>query len=299
MKSKLQMFLLLVTIGALAWGLAVSIKLRRLQEEKLQSEALHHEQYHRQHQLEHQQAMLEAVKDQLDAVSTNTPPTEAVAVAPSEESEPSTPQTEEAPLSGQATQQRVMRAQLGILLDMSYGELFTVLDLSTETQPAVRELLLDYSMAERQAIIEAISAGNVPAKDVLEKKAQAKRDLRTHLEELLSPEELTTWEEYEKFKDQNLYESLLEGQLAMLAPNLGEANRKLAKQVLAEELDQSIRQFESSEEVYTMDHFNQAQSRALQKGLDRMVESLPETEFLELERFTKIVEEVFKAASQP
>ncbi len=47
MKSKLQIFLLLVTIGALAWGLAVSIKLRRLQEEKLQSEALHHEQYHR------------------------------------------------------------------------------------------------------------------------------------------------------------------------------------------------------------------------------------------------------------
>ncbi|MDD8050950.1 MAG: hypothetical protein PHG55_06370 [Verrucomicrobiota bacterium] len=297
MKSKLQMFLLLVTIGALAWGLAVSIKLRRLQEEKLQSEALHHEQYHRQHQLEHQQAMLEAVKDQLKAVSTNAPPTEVE--APNAESEPSTPQTEEAPLSDQATQQRVMRAQLGILLDMSYGELFTVLDLSTETQPAVRELLLDYSMAERQAIIEAISAGNVPAKDVLEKKAQAKRDLRTHLEELLSPEELTTWEEYEKFKDQNLYESLLEGQLAMLAPNLGEANRKLAKQVLAEELDQSIRQFESSEEVYTMDHFNQAQSRALQKGLDRMVESLPETEFLELERFTKIVEEVFKAASQP
>ena len=297
MKSKLQMFLLLVTIGALAWGLAVSIKLRRLQEEKLQSEALHHEQYHRQHQLEHQQAMLEAVKDQLEAVSTNTPPTEVE--APNAESEPSTPQTEEAPLRVQATQQRVMRAQLGILLDMSYGELFTVLDLSTETQPAVRELLLDYSMAERQAIIEAISAGNVPAKDVLEKKAQAKRDLRTHLEELLSPEELTTWEEYEKFKDQNLYESLLEGQLAMLAPNLGEANRKLAKQVLAEELDQSIRQFESSEEVYTMDHFNQAQSRALQKGLDRMVESLPETEFLELERFTKIVEEVFKAASQP
>jgi len=286
-----------VTIGALAWGLAVSIKLRRLQEEKLQSEALHHEQYHRQHQLEHQQAMLEAVKDQLKAVSTNAPPTEVE--APNAESEPSTPQTEEAPLSDQATQQRVMRAQLGILLDMSYGELFTVLDLSTETQPAVRELLLDYSMAERQAIIEAISAGNVPAKDVLEKKAQAKRDLRTHLEELLSPEELTTWEEYEKFKDQNLYESLLEGQLAMLAPNLGEANRKLAKQVLAEELDQSIRQFESSEEVYTMDHFNQAQSRALQKGLDRMVESLPETEFLELERFTKIVEEVFKAASQP
>ncbi|HCF94505.1 MAG TPA: hypothetical protein DEW46_05540 [Verrucomicrobia bacterium] len=297
MKSKLQIFLLLVTIGALAWGLAVSIKLRRLQEEKLQSEALHHEQYHRQHQLEHQQAMLEAVKDQLKAVSTNAPPTEVE--APNAESEPSTPQTEEAPLSDQATQQRVMRAQLGILLDMSYGELFTVLDLSTETQPAVRELLLDYSMAERQAIIEAISAGNVPAKDVLEKKAQAKRDLRTHLEELLSPEELTTWEEYEKFKDQNLYESLLEGQLAMLAPNLGEANRKLAKQVLAEELDQSIRQFESSEEVYTMDHFNQAQSRALQKGLDRMVESLPETEFLELERFTKIVEEVFKAASQP
>ncbi|MDD8046918.1 MAG: hypothetical protein PHF14_10680 [Verrucomicrobiota bacterium] len=297
MKSKLQMFLLLVTIGALAWGLAVSIKLRRLQEEKLQSEALHHEQYHRQHQLEHQQAMLEAVKDQLEAVSTNTPPTEVE--APNAESEPSTPQTEEAPLSDQATQQRVMRAQLGILLDMSYGELFTVLNLPTETQPAVRELLLDYSMAERQAIIEAISAGNVPAKDVLEKKAQAKRDLRTHLEELLSPEELTTWEEYEKFKDQNLYESLLEGQLAMLAPNLGEANRKLAKQVLAEELDQSIRQFESSEEVYTMDHFNQAQSRALQKGLDRMVESLPETEFLELERFTKIVEEVFKAASQP
>lgn len=297
MKSKLQMFLLLVTIGALAWGLAVSIKLRRLQEEKLQSEALHHEQYHRQHQLEHQQAMLEAVKDQLKAVSTNAPPTEVE--APNAESEPSTPQTEEAPLSDQATQQRVMRAQLGILLDMSYGELFTVLNLPTETQPAVRELLLDYSMAERQAIIEAISAGNVPAKDVLEKKAQAKRDLRTHLEELLSPEELTTWEEYEKFKDQNLYESLLEGQLAMLAPNLGEANRKLAKQVLAEELDQSIRQFESSEEVYTMDHFNQAQSRALQKGLDRMVESLPETEFLELERFTKIVEEVFKAASQP
>ena len=297
MKSKLQMFLLLVTIGALAWGLAVSIKLRRLQEEKLQSEALHHEQYHRQHQLEHQQAMLEAVKDQLEAVSTNTPPTEVE--APNAESEPSTPQTEEAPLSDQATQQRVIRAQLGILLDMSYGELFTVLNLPTETQPAVRELLLDYSMAERQAIIEAISAGNVPAKDVLEKKAQAKRDLRTHLEELLSPEELTTWEEYEKFKDQNLYESLLEGQLAMLAPNLGEANRKLAKQVLAEELDQSIRQFESSEEVYTMDHFNQAQSRALQKGLDRMVESLPETEFLELERFTKIVEEVFKAASQP
>ena len=297
MKSKLQIFLLLVTIGALAWGLAVSIKLRRLQEEKLQSEALHHEQYHRQHQLEHQQAMLEAVKDQLEAVSTNTPPTEVE--APNAESEPSTPQTEEAPLSDQATQQRVMRAQLGILLDMSYGELFTVLNLPTETQPAVRELLLDYSMAERQAIIEAISAGNVPAKDVLEKKAQAKRDLRTHLEELLSPEELTTWEEYEKFKDQNLYESLLEGQLAMLAPNLGEANRKLAKQVLAEELDQSIRQFESSEEVYTMDHFNQAQSRALQKGLDRMVESLPETEFLELERFTKIVEEVFKAASQP
>ena len=297
MKSKLQIFLLLVTIGALAWGLAVSIKLRRLQEEKLQSEALHHEQYHRQHQLEHQQAMLEAVKDQLKAVSTNAPPTEVE--APNAESEPSTPQTEEAPLSDQATQQRVMRAQLGILLDMSYGELFTVLDLSTETQPAVRELLLDYSMAERQAIIEAISAGNVPAKDVLEKKAQAKRDLRTHLEELLSPEEPTTWEEYEKFKDQNLYESLLEGQLAMLAPNLGEANRKLAKQVLAEELDQSIRQFESSEEVYTMDHFNQAQSRALQKGLDRMVESLPETEFLELERFTKIVEEVFKAASQP
>ncbi len=101
---------------------------------------------------------------------------------------------------------------------------------------------------------------------MLEKKAQAKRgDLRTHLEELLSPEELTTWEEYEKFKDQTYTKACWKGSLPCSRPISARPTASLPNRSLPRNSIKASRQFESSEGRDIQWITNQAQSRALQK----------------------------------
>jgi hypothetical protein len=306
MKTFFNVLILIAVVGAIAWGVVATQKMRKLQQEKAALESQAAEQTARIHHLEHVQEDLEEAKNAIQESQPQPPVQEVIPAESPAESEEAADQEidsgevseeKEEDQSTESQEDRIIKAQIGIMVDMGYNELFNVLDLSSDVQPTVRDYLVGYAFTERSAIIRAIREGNTPAREVLKEREKAMTELRSKLTGLLSSEEMATWEEYEKYKNQNLYESLLEGQLAMLAPNLTEDNRKLAKQVIAEELDKSINEFEASEEIYTLDHFNQAQSRALQHGLDRLVESLPEKEFLELEKFTKVAEDMFRAAS--
>jgi cell division protein FtsB len=194
--------------------------------------------------------------------------------------------------------ERVMRAQLGAIIDMTYGPLFTDFGLEGELKDTVREWFIDAGTTAQGSVIKAFRSGDVPAKDVKAAEDQATAELTKQLATVLSADELAAWEAYEDDADYYMFENILKGQLTMLASGLTDENRAAVGQVMAEELAAHIETLGTSDEMYTLGNFNQAQSQALAASMERLAEVLDEEQYGHAEGFVQIAEQSFSAMGE-
>ncbi len=199
---------------------------------------------------------------------------------------------------GNARRARVVKAQMGMLANMAYGQLFDELSLPKDVEDEVRGLIAEALGEQNIAAAEAMESGDKTAKEMQQLEDEAEARLRNALSQVLNAEELAAWDEYEEYADQYLFENLLEGQLTMLASGLTPESRQTVGTVFAEELVVYLDEFGHSDEPYTLDNFNAAQLRALQHGLERLVGVLDEEQYGAAEGFVQQCEAMFEAVAK-
>ena len=205
---------------------------------------------------------------------------------------------EEEDSGGPDRQERIVQAQMGMMVDMAYATLFEELALPADIQADVRELLAKNLGMRQMATIKAIQSKDRKASELKAEDDIAVDQLRGELAQVLSAGEMEQWEDYRQYEDQYLYRALLDGQLNMLAPGLSAENREIATVVIAEEVAAHIDAFENSDETYTLGNFNQAQTAALRQSLDRLAGELDEEQYAHVEGFVTQAEAMFDAMAE-
>lgn len=195
-------------------------------------------------------------------------------------------------------QQTIQRAQASIMLDMAYKTLFDELNLPPEVQSQMRELLVQ-SWADQQGTMQkAMRTKDKTFREMKQLEDEALAELRAGLIHVLNGEEIAAWEDYETYKDQYIFENLLEGQLGMLAPGLTPDNRATTKVVLAEELAFAFEESEESDEVFSLNAFNDTQLIGLERGLERIAQELDDDQYAEVEGFVRQAAAMFDALAE-
>ena len=226
------------------------------------------------------------------------PPADAEEVAPAP-----VPAAEDAPKEDEekqrAQRQRIVDAQMTLMMNIAYGPLFDELGLDAGQRERALELIVGAKRGVQQAAEAALRAKDTTAAEMKAREDAAEASLREDLEGLLSPAELAAWDEYQDYADQIMYAQLLDGQLTMLSPGLSPEGREVVKEVFAEELAVHLEAFGESDAIYTLDAFNQAQLDALLAGLDRLAGTLAADQFGHAQGFVKQVQAVFAAMAEP
>lgn len=193
---------------------------------------------------------------------------------------------------------RIANAQMTMMGEMMYTPLFDELGLAPDRRSYVKDVIGGHLTEVQQIIAGAMGTKDQTAKEVRARIDAAEAALREELAQTLSAEELEAWDAYEPVADQMLYERLVDGQLNMMAAGLTEDNRALASQVMAEELVREFEAFDASEQLYTLDNYNDAQARALQASLERLNGALPEDQYALVDGYVDRAIQMFDAMSE-
>lgn len=263
--------------------------------------------------LEEQLAAAEAARDTVAAEVTSAPEVGAsvpatqpaapspAAVEPDEETPPDVQpikEEDEEEKKQREQRQRIVDAQMTLMMNIAYGPLFDELGLDAGQRERALELIVDANRGVRQAAEAALRNKDTTAVEVKAKEDAAQAALRDELEGLLNPAELAAWDEYQDYADQIMYAQLLDGQLTMLSPGLSPEGREVVKEVFAEELAVHLEAFGESDSIYTLDAFNQAQLDALLAGLARLEGTLAADQLGHAEGFVNQVQAVFAAMAE-
>jgi hypothetical protein len=253
-----------------------------------------------------EEALAEAasLREQLQAAPQAVAGTEAAGVAPANpvkvpeaaDTAAETPAPPETDAQSQA--ERIAEAQMAIIADMAYKDLYDELQVPEDIRSQIRSSIAAHLIQKQQATVAAMMARKQTAKEVYAENEARDAELRQQLAAFLTPEELAAWDEYEPVADQIMYERLVEGQLNMLASGLNAENRTLASQVVAEELVREFDLFNASETLYTQDNFNDAQARALNASLDRLSGTVDADQYALVEGFVNQALTMFEAMSE-
>lgn len=225
--------------------------------------------------------------------AAETMPKETAAAAPAEEPA-AEGETEQPELNDD--QKRMLKAQTSAVTDMVYGEFLAGLNLPSETADAVHQIIGEAMGKEMMLTQQAL--GSTPpwsGKKLGEQKDAIRASLRESLQQQLTPEQLTAWDQQEAMSTQILYENVVGGQLAMLAPSLGDEARRTIGSVVGEELAIQLDGMETVDDPYSRERFAQAQRTALENSVERLRDALNDEEFAQLERYRQQAEQTFQA----
>jgi len=213
---------------------------------------------------------------------------------PVEDVTPTDPEADDPAESQGNAMNRAARAQMGVMVGMQYNSLLDDLALPAETRDTVNDILIDAFMEAQQSTVKSMMSGTTTAKEAKAQQDAIDARVRERLSEVLDKDQLAQWDTYQDFADEVLYESLLDGQLAMLAPGLSEETRQTAKIVLAEDLAAELDRFFESDAIYTLDSFNQAQLEGLNQGMVRIPDTVSEEQYAHLTNFIDQVAAAFQ-----
>lgn len=233
----------------------------------------------------------------LQASGSPSAPPEPVQVAAVEEV--ADPADEEEPEDeDSARRERVVNAQLGMIGDIAYRPFYDELDLPQETRDALRPLVAEAMNRSRLASEKAMREGNVPVREIKRIEDEADAWLAEEVAGILTPEQVAGWDAYQDYAEQILYEYLLDGQLTMLSQGLTPENRKVVKEVFAEELKVAIDGFKDSDAMFTLGGYNEAQMDGLRQGLERLGPGMDMLQYKEAAGFVNQAGAMFEAMGE-
>jgi hypothetical protein len=194
--------------------------------------------------------------------------------------------------------ERVARAQLDIVVNMTYGDLIAELGLTTEEAAPLRDALAANMKKQQEVMQGAFRSKDQTAKSVRAARDALRLELRSEVKGVLNGEELAAFDEYDAVADQILYEKMVDGQLNMMASGLSNENRVLSSQVVGEELVRELDALDQTDTLYTLQSFNAAQTRALNASLERLTETLDDEQYAMVDGFVNQAIAMFDAMAE-
>ena len=128
--------------------------------------------------------------------------------------------------------EKMMEVMLPAQVDMQYGPILSELGLSEERRSALREVLLEHAR-KGAAIGMAMMRGEKKLEDI---EVPGDEDLMAAVGEVLDPEELAQFEQYQEELPERMMRQQFDMQMGMMAGDLPEEVRAVAVDVLVENL---------------------------------------------------------------
>jgi len=187
--------------------------------------------------------------------------------------------------------------------DMQYGDFFGELQLEPETEQEVRDIIIAHLTEqmtkgfEKAANAEDGQFDPTAMEDMADEGTDA---LRAELADVLSPNQLSVWDEYEATKEERLLTKQYDMQLGMLAPGLTPESRELATDILVDEIlvaKEARKQNPDPKPRGIQAAFDQ-QRQATANTRDRLTQYLDDSQMKHFDRYIEQQEAQFEVAAQ-
>lgn len=191
----------------------------------------------------------------------------------------------------------VARMSAQMSLPAMYGGLFKDLDLPSETEAKVRELLIDHMAEDMSRGFEVM--GKDPDFDEMRRQREVRgQQLRNDLATVLTADELAVFDAYEADKGRRMLESSLDIQLGMFASGLSEENRNMFRDVLLEEMTAEGDWFMEPETYARPEAAMDRQLEAFRMARERVVPAMEADQLVHVDAFVEQMESVMNAQRQ-
>jgi len=184
-------------------------------------------------------------------------------------------------------------------VNMYYQELFGNLHLPADVEQRLRDVLKE-SLAEQITTgVEALG-GKASPETLKSTKDDFDARLRAKVAEILSPEEMTAWDEYQATLPKRMLTQGLDMQFNMFAPGLAPETRTRARDVLVEELMQTQAGQQGIGIPANSDLQSQltAQQEAFGRARERLAQELDETALAEVDRLIAQMQQMIEMSTR-
>lgn len=184
-------------------------------------------------------------------------------------------------------------------VNMHYRDLFESLNLPEDTEQIVRDILKRHLSEQITLGLELMQEG-FDAEKAGQMEADAQANLRNELSAVLTPDEMTVFDEYAATLPERMMRQSFEMQLGMFTPGLSEEHREMVCDVMVEEYmatalgsqtGSGLAGFENVEGALDM------QREALERARERVATVLEPEQFEQVDRFFKQQEQMLGFAS--
>lgn len=132
--------------------------------------------------------------------------------------------------------EKMAASAASMTVNMQYGQFLADLKLTPEVDAQVREILNEAAKNQMLAGMEMMKAGKIDPEKAKAMAGEYTEGTRSKLAEVMTPEQLTAWDEYEVEKPRVMLEQTYGMQLGLMAPSLEEDTRKLVAETIADEM---------------------------------------------------------------
>ncbi|MEK7793963.1 MAG: hypothetical protein AAB353_05515 [Candidatus Hydrogenedentota bacterium] len=171
------------------------------------------------------------------------------------------------------------KTQVKALSQLAFGDFFTEAGLDPETVRQVQELI-EASLLEHTALGQyAMKLGNMTAREA---KAWSDREdaaLASELSQLLTPEQIKNWEEYNANFEERMFEGSFDSQLNSFARGLSPEAHDLALRSTVDHFVAETDAFENSDQPYTLAAQLDLQRRAMNSAREQLRADLTPEEY--------------------
>ena len=184
-------------------------------------------------------------------------------------------------------------------VNMHYQDLFANLHLPADVEQRLRDVLKENLAEQITTGVEALG-GKASPETLKSTKDDFDARLRAKVAEILSPEEMTAWDEYQATLPKRMLTQGLDMQLNMFAPGLAPETRTRARDVLVEELLQTQAGQQGMGIPANTDFQSQltAQQEAFGRARERLAQELDETALTEVDRLITQMQQMIEMSTR-
>ncbi len=184
-------------------------------------------------------------------------------------------------------------------VNMHYQDLFANLHLPADVEQRLRDVLKE-NLAEQITAGLGALGGKASPETLKSMKDDSDAKLRAKVAEILSPEEMTAWDEYQATLPKRMLTQGLDMQFNMFAPGLAPDTRTRARDVLVEELLPTQAGQQGTGIPTNTDFQSQltAQQEAFGRARERLAQELDETALAEVDRLIAQMQQMIEMSTR-
>jgi len=190
-----------------------------------------------------------------------------------------------------------------VSVDMQYGDFFGELELEAEIEQEVRDIIIAHLTEQMTKGFEKAANredGRFDPTAMEDMDGEGTEALRAELADVLSPSQLSVWDEYEATNEERMLTKQYDMQLGMLAPGLTPENRELATDILVDEMlvAKEAREQNPDPEPGGIQATFDRKRQATANARDRLTQYLDDSQMKHFDRYIEQQAAQFEVAAQ-